>query len=58
MFDFEPGYWLIVLAVAICFLTAVVVLASSMILEEDEAHPGHPGRIAATPRDDPGATAS
>ncbi|WP_347554091.1 hypothetical protein [Robbsia sp. KACC 23696] len=61
MFDFEPGYWLIVLAVAICFLTAVVVLASSMILEEDEKHPGHtglPGRIAASPRDDSGAAAS
>ena len=58
MFDFEPGYWLIVLAVAICFLTAVVVLASSLILEEDENHPGHPGRIAASPRDDSGAAAS
>jgi len=58
MFDFEPGYWLIVLAIAICFLTAVVVLASSMILEEDENNPGHSGRIAASPRDDSGAAAS
>ncbi|MGI4857714.1 MAG: hypothetical protein ACRYHA_12535 [Janthinobacterium lividum] len=37
MFEFEPGYWLIVLAVGVFFLTAVVILASSLMGDEDPA---------------------
>ncbi|MGI4860483.1 MAG: hypothetical protein ACRYHA_26870 [Janthinobacterium lividum] len=48
MFEFEPGYWLIVLAVGVFFLTAVVILASSLMGEDDPAFAsplaGHPGK--------------
>ena len=37
MLTFDPAFWLIVLAVAICALTAVIVVASSLIAEDDAA---------------------
>lgn len=52
MFDVEPGYWLMVLAIAVCFLTGVVVLASSVIREDDEFSAP---RIHGAATDDPGA---
>lgn len=37
MLTFDPAFWLIVLAVAVCALTAVIVVASSLIAEDDAA---------------------
>lgn len=46
MFEFQPGYWLIVLAVGVFFLTAVVILASSLMGDEDPAFaPRLAGRV-------------
>jgi hypothetical protein len=37
MLTFDPAFWLIVLAVAVFALTAVIVVASSLIAEDDAA---------------------
>jgi len=49
----DPAFWLIVLAIAVCALTAVVVVASSLIAEDDAAlaakwpaRAGEEGKIA------------
>ncbi|MCY0387999.1 hypothetical protein OVY01_12275 [Robbsia sp. Bb-Pol-6] len=52
MFEFEPGYWLIVLAVGVFFLTAVVIVASSLMGEEE---PSLVSPLANRVRDESGA---
>jgi hypothetical protein len=48
MFELEPQFWLILLAIGVFFLTVVVVLASSLMPEDDEVP------RAARSRDDAG----
>lgn len=48
MFELEPGFWLIVLAIGLFFLTGIVVLLSSLISDDDA--PASSG--AASPADD------
>lgn len=39
MFDFDPSYWLMALAAAVFCLTAIVVLVSTTIIDEETGLP-------------------
>ncbi len=39
MFNFDPGYWLMALAAAVFCLTAIVVLVSTTIIDEETGLP-------------------